>query len=134
MTRSINPDAVFDPSPFGFAQARIDDGILSVSGQVGVTSDLRVAGPDVESQARMAFENLGTVLEAAGTELGDLSKVTTYMVDLEANVAEYRPVWQEIFAEPYPCHTLIGVDQLSPFADGELLVEIDAAVSVGGSS
>lgn len=130
MARSINPTDLFDATEFGFTQARIDNGILHISGQVGVDSERRVAGADVESQARRAFENLGSVLEAAGLGFADVGKVTTYMVDLEDNVADYRGPWSEVFDEPYPCHTLIGVDQLSSFADGELLVEVDAEVSL----
>lgn len=127
----INPDGMFDASAFGFSQARIDNGIMSLSGQVGVTSDLTVAGETVDSQGRKAFENLGMVLEAAGKEFADVSKVTTFIVDLDQHVSDYRQVWTDVFDAPYPCHTLIGVDQLSPFADGRLLVEVDAEVAMG---
>jgi enamine deaminase RidA (YjgF/YER057c/UK114 family) len=124
----INPGELFDATEFGFSQARARNGVLHISGQIGVDSELRVAGDDVESQARKAFENLGVALEAAGKGYDDVGKVVTYMVDLKDNVGGYREPWSEVFDEPYPCHTLIGVDQLSPIADGELLVELDVEV------
>lgn len=130
MAEPINPPELFDAPALGFNQARVDNGILYVSGQIGVNADLEAAGEDIESQARKAFENLETVLEAAGKDLADVGKVTTYMVDLEENVGGYREPWSEAFDEPYPCHTLIGVDQLSSIADSELLVEVDAEVSL----
>jgi enamine deaminase RidA (YjgF/YER057c/UK114 family) len=130
MGDTIDPDDLFDASEFGFSQARIDNGTMFISGQVAVDSDLHVVGDDIESQARKAFENLGSVLEAAGEDFDSVGKVTTYMVELDENVGDYRAPWKEVFDEPFPCHTLIGVDQLSPFADGELLVEIDAEVSL----
>jgi len=70
------------------------------------------------------------ILEEAGLDYTDVGKVTTYMVDLDENIGDYRGPWKDVFDEPYPTHTLIGVDQLSSFADGELLVEVDAEVSV----
>ncbi len=130
MVEALNPDVLYDATEFGFNQARIDNGTLFVSGQVAVDSDLHVVGTDIESQARRAFENLGGVLDAAGEDFESVGKVTTYMVDLAENVDGYRPVWKGVFDEPYPCQTLIGVDQLSPFADGELLIEVDAEVSL----
>lgn len=130
MDAVFNPDDLFDASEFGFNQARIDDGTMFISGQVAVDSDRHVVGDDIEAQARKAFENLGTVLDTAGKGFNSVGKVTTYVVDLDDNVGGYRDAWTEVFDEPYPCHTLIGVDQLSSFADGELLIEVDAEVSL----
>lgn len=128
----INPDELFDATEFAFSQARERNGVLHISGQIGVDSELRVAGDDVTSQARKAFENLGVALAAAGKGYDDVGKVVTYMVDLSDNVDGYRGPWREVFDEPYPCHTLIGVDQLSPIADGKLLVELDVEVLLDG--
>jgi hypothetical protein len=91
---------------------------------MAVDSERHVVAPEVEAQARKAFENLGSVLDAAGESLESVGKVTTYVVDLEHHVDGYRPVWTDVFDEPYPCQTAIGVDQLSPFADGTLLIEV----------
>ena len=132
MVETIDPDDVYDAGALGFAQARREHGTLFVSGQVAVDADRTVVGTDVETQARQAFDNLEAVLAAAGEGLDGVGKVTTYVVDLAEHVDGYRPVWWETFDEPYPCQTLIGVDQLSPFADDELLIEIDAEVSLDG--
>jgi len=130
MVETFDPDDLYDAAKLGFTQARRENGTLFISGQVAVDSNRAVVGTTIETQARQAFENLGAVLEAAGEGFDSVGKVTTYLVDLDENVDGYRPVWTEVFDEPYPCQTLIGVDQLSPFADAELLIEVDAEVSL----
>lgn len=126
--RVINPDAVFDPTDRGYAHARVADGTLYMSGQVGRDSDDRTAGDDIESQTRQAFENVGAVLEEVGRGFDDVAKVRSYFVDIEGDLAGYKAVWGEYFEPPYPAHTAIGVAAL---ADPALRVEIEAAVPIG---
>ena len=63
----------------GFSQRwRIDgfQSIVFVSGQVSISDDHGLIHEgDFEAQARMAFENLRTVLEQAGASLGDVMKL-----------------------------------------------------------
>jgi enamine deaminase RidA (YjgF/YER057c/UK114 family) len=128
--RSDQSDDPYDANEFGFNQARIDNGTPVVSGQVGIGSERLVVAPDIEAQARKAFENLGSIPDAAGKYFDNVGKVTTYMVDLAQQGWGSRPVWTGVFDERYPCQTLIGGDQLSPFADGELVIEVEAEVSL----
>lgn len=132
MARVISPDGLFDSTDYMYSQARVEGGTLYLSGQIGVDAELRVAGDDIESQTRKAFDNVGAVLDEIDKGFDDVAKVTSYVVDLAENVDGYRGPWGETFDEPYPCHTLIGVDQLSPIADGELLVELEAEVPLDG--
>lgn len=127
MSKTIAPSSVFDSTTYAYSQARIESGVFYLSGQIGVDSDLRVAG-DAGAQTHRAFENIEAILDEIGHDLSDVVKVTSYMVDLADNIDGYREVWRTVFDEPYPCHTLLGVDQLSSIADGELLVEIEAEV------
>lgn len=53
----------------------------------------------------------------------DVRKVTVYLVDAPENREVYQDVYEEVFdADPYPCHTILGVDVL---ALEEFLLEIE---------
>lgn len=126
--RSINPpptQALYDA--YHFSQAtRVGDTIW-VSGQVGIDADMRPA-KGAEAQARLAFESLKSVLEAAGAGLADIVELTTFHIDLRGDVAAFGQVKDEFLLEPYPSWTAVGVTQL---ALPELLLEI-RAVAVAG--
>jgi enamine deaminase RidA (YjgF/YER057c/UK114 family) len=111
-----------------FAQATRVGETIWVSGQVGVDATLN-PGDGPEAQARLAFENLKTVLDAAGATLADIVELTTFHTDLRADMAAFTAVKDEYISDRYPSWTAVGVTQL---ALPELLVEI-RAVAVAGS-
>ena len=81
-----------------------------------------VAPRDFEQQADRAFRNLGRALEAAGSSLGHVAKVTIYLTSMDnfARVVELRRQW---FRAPYPADTIVEVSALySPDA----MIEIEA--------
>lgn len=127
MTQVIAPDGLFDSTEYAYSQARIEADTLYISGQVGVDEDLTVLG-GITRQTRQAFDNLATILAEVDRDLDDIAKITAYVVDLADHIDGYRTAWQSVFDAPFPCHTLIGVDQLSPIADAELIVELDVEV------
>lgn len=90
-------------------------GFLFVSGQVGSRED-GSPEPDVTAQARLAFQNLNAVLDAAGCTFGDVVDVTMFVVDPEANLGAVWSVVPEFWGEaPHPTLTGIGVTWLSGF-------------------
>ena len=127
--RAINPDASFDPSDRRYSHAWTAGGTLYMSGQTGWRPDMTLAVDDVGAQTRQAFENVGTILEAVDRALEDVVKVTSYFVDVDRDLAGYKDVWAEVFSEPWPAHTAIGVDAL---AHPDLLVEVEAEVPLDG--
>ncbi len=106
---------------------RVGDTIW-VSGQVGMTSDGKI-GEDIQAQARIAFESLKVVLEAAGASLADVVELTTFHTDLRGEVEGFAIVKDEYFPNRYPSWTAVGVTQL---ALPELRVEI-RVMAVAGS-
>jgi 2-iminobutanoate/2-iminopropanoate deaminase len=116
-----------DPDPYApylLSQAiRIGDLVL-VSGQVGIDdAGELVSLDDFETQADQAFRNLGRVLEAAGTGLDRVAKVTIFLTDMAANfpkVVELRRRW---FTPPYPADTIVQVQSLYR---PEVMLEIEA--------
>lgn len=126
----IHPEGLADSRPHHFTPAIVANGTLYVSGQVGVDFDGEPAGDDVASQTRQAFENLETLLAAVdpGYGLGDVAKVTSYLVDVGRTYDPFHEVYREVFpTEPYPCHTVLGVDGLPT---EELLVELEVKVLI----
>lgn len=113
---------------YHFAPATRVGDLIWVSGQVGIDENMR-PGVGMEAQARLAFEALKTVLEAAGATLSDVVELVTFHTDLRGDMAEFRQVKDAYFPDRYPSWTAVGTTQL---AMPEFLVEV-RAVAVAGS-
>lgn len=123
---AINPPQLKDARDIGYNHAIIDDGTFYMAGQVAMDADSNVVGDDIETQARKAYENVGILLETVGKTYADVAKVTTHIVDPAAHYYDgYKEVYWETFEEPYPCHTVLGHEQL---ANEDYLVEIEVEV------
>ena len=127
MTRyAINPPELKDARGIGYNHAVVDGGQFYMAGQVAMDADSNVVGDDIETQARKAYENVGILLDAVGKAFADVAKVTTHVVDPAEHYYDgYKQVYWETFEEPYPCHTVLGHDQL---ANEGYLVEIEVEV------
>lgn len=114
-----------DPyAPYLLSQGiRVGD-LLFVSGQVGIDdAGELVSLDDFLTQADQAFRNLGRVLEAGGSSLARVVKVTIFLTDMAANfpkVVELRRKW---FTPPYPADTIVQVQSLYR---PEVMLEIEA--------
>ena len=110
---------------FGYSQAvRLGD-LVFVSGQVAWDEKGQVVGgSDARRQTERAFSNLRVTLEAAGSSLGRVAKLTIFATSRD-HLAVIREVRHEVF-DPvghYPASTFLVVSGL---ATAELLVEIEA--------
>ncbi|WP_417330552.1 RidA family protein [Halomonas cupida] len=89
--------------------------LLFVSGQVGSRDD-GSPEPDFERQVQQAFDNLATVLEAAGCTFQDVIDVTTFHTDPEAQFETIMAVRDRAIGDPpYPNWTAVGVNWLAGF-------------------
>lgn len=101
--------------------------LLYIAGQVARDAAGEVFGKgDIRVQARQVFENLRQVLQAAGGDLADLLKITTYLTRIEdfPVVAEIR---QGFFPGELPASTLIIVASL---AQPDLLIEVEGIAAI----
>ena len=112
-----------------FAPAtRVGDTIW-LSGQTGYDAASRTAPDGIEAQARLAFDGIKEVLEAAGATMADIVELVSFHTDLHRDMAGFTKVKDEYLPDNYPAWTAVGVTAL---AMPELLVEI-RVVAVAGS-
>ncbi len=119
-----------DPyEPFNISQAfRVGD-LVFVSGQAALDSQGQLVGVgDFEAQARQTFENLESVLVAAGSSLDKVLKVTIFLTDM-SNFERLVALRAAYFSPPWPADTLVEVSSL---ALPELMIEIEAVALVDG--
>ena len=124
----LNPNSLFSSLPHGFSQVVIATGrkMVFISGQTAW--DLRkniVGGDSVLEQARQAFRNLETAMEAAGGTLKDVVALRIYVVDYQAESGTAVGTALREFFSPQnpPASTWIGISAL---AVPEFLIEIEA--------
>lgn len=87
---------------------RVGD-LLYLSGTAGYSREQgKLAGDDIESRARQAMENLGRVLEAAGSSWDKVVKVNCFLVYPKRDFAGWNKVFQEFFPENPPARTTVG--------------------------
>jgi enamine deaminase RidA (YjgF/YER057c/UK114 family) len=100
--------------------------LVIVAGQVGMGSQ-GLAGPDVVSQTRQAFENVRAIVEAAGCTMADIVRLQTFLVapkDIDGFMKARQAIFPGYFpGGVYPPNTLLVVSRL---VRPELRVEIEA--------
>lgn len=97
------------------------------AGQVPMTPEREVP-EGWEAQARLAFENAGRALRAAGAEWSEVVKLTIYVVEL-SELATIRRVRDEFVdtAAP-PTSSLV---QVAALFDPDVLLEVEAVAFLG---
>jgi enamine deaminase RidA (YjgF/YER057c/UK114 family) len=108
--------------------------LIYVSGQVSWGPDGKIVGAgDMRAQCEQVFKNLTNVLRAAGADWGDIIKMNSYMVNLNAeNVAAFREM-RAGYLKPgqMPASTLVGVTSL---VQPELLLEVEVVAAIGAAA
>jgi enamine deaminase RidA (YjgF/YER057c/UK114 family) len=106
---------------------------IYLAGQVSLDRHGKVVGiGDLAAQTRQIFENVRTVLAAAGADLADIVRLTNYFtVDLTAeNTRAYWTVRKEYFGDHRPASTGLQVKGL---IYPTLLLEVDVIAVLQGS-
>lgn len=123
MEHFIRPNGA--PPVNGYSHAVAFTGaMVAVSGQVPVDGDGNLVGKeDAEAQVRQVYANLATVLEAAGSGLEHVVKLTVYLTDLD-DLGAFRKVRDEYQdVEHPPACSLVRVAGL---VHPDFRIEIDA--------
>jgi 2-iminobutanoate/2-iminopropanoate deaminase len=115
-----------EPDPyerFRLSQGFCVGDLVIVSGQAAIDELGQLVGVgDFDAQAEQTFRNLQRVLEAGGSSLERVVKVTIFLTDMAnfPKIVELRERW---FTAPYPADSIVQVVAL---ALPELEIEIEA--------
>ena len=95
-----------------YSPAIVENGFVFVSGQGPLdpkTGEYKKG--DIQSETRQVFENIKTVLKAAGSSLDKVVKCNVYLRDIN-DFAAMNEVYRTYFEAPYPARTTIQAGAL----------------------
>lgn len=126
----INPPAW--PRPSGYSSAVVAEGkIIAIAGQIGwdpITQ--KIVSDDFVQQTRQALANVVIALHAAGGKAENLVRVTWYITDRDAYLANRRQVgevYREEIGNHYPAMSVVVVAGL---VEQGAKVEIEATAVI----
>jgi 2-iminobutanoate/2-iminopropanoate deaminase len=120
VVRTEDAPAPFQGAPY--SQAIRAGDLVFVSGQLALRPDSReLVGETIEEQTEQVFQNLGAILEAAGSSLERIVKTTVFLTDL-GTFQGMNEVYRRHVGERPPARATIEVAGLPSGA----LVEIEA--------
>ncbi len=114
----------FQGAPYNQA-IRVGD-LVFVAGQLGISLETgELAGTSIQEQTQQIMENLGAILDAAGSGLDKLVKTTVFLLSL-GDFAGMNEVYARHVGDRPPARSTIGISALPSGA----LVEIEAIAHV----
>jgi 2-iminobutanoate/2-iminopropanoate deaminase len=109
-----------------YSQAMRAGALVFTAGQLGLEpASGEFAADDVAGQAERALQNLAAILDAAGSGLDRLLKVTVYLADI-GDWPAVNEVYARVVPEPFPARSAFAVKDLPKGAR----VEIEAIATV----
>lgn len=113
-------------APYLLSQGIRFGDLLFISGQAGAGDNGKIVEGGFRAQGEQAFANLRRALEAGGSSLKDVIKVTIFVTDM-GQFAEVVELRRKFFSEPYPADTIAEVRALY---DPAAMIEIEAIAAV----
>ena len=128
MREAISTDDA--PAAVGpYSQAMRAGDLVFTAGQLGLDlSSGELVGDGVADQAERAIANLAAILDAAGSGLDRLVKVTVFLADI-GDWPAVNEVYARVVPEPFPARSAFAVKELPKGARVE--IEAVAMVSSG---
>ena len=128
--RIISPAVNEPPAELWSNCLRVGD-IAYVSGMTSRGADREtVLGADEYEQAKVVFQKIKDMVEAAGGVMNDVVKMTIFVTRIAHNTEVWR-ARKEFFSGDFPACTLVEVASL---AKPEILLEIEAIAHIGCSA
>jgi enamine deaminase RidA (YjgF/YER057c/UK114 family) len=126
MPKIHNPPGVAAPAAAYSHVAEVKAGsrMLFLAGQVGIDPQGKLK-QGAGAQAEQVYLNIKTLLEAEGMTLGNIVKVTTYLVDPD-DMAAMRAARDKVFGDIKPPSTLVVISRL---AAPEFKIEVEAVAA-----
>ncbi|WP_069633225.1 RidA family protein [Campylobacter pinnipediorum] len=108
-----------------YSQAVLANGMLFISGQLGVKPNGEFAGDSVEEQAKQSLENIKNILAEAKMDFKNVVKTTIFLANIE-DFAKVNDIYATYFDGNYPARSTIAVKTLPKNG----LVEIETIAAV----
>ena len=119
---STKSPAVVGPYSHGIQSGNF----LFCSGQIGTDPQTNMlVSDDVVTQTTQVFENIKTLITAAGGTMDDIVKTAVYLKNID-DFPQMIEVYKTFFTEPFPARSTIGVAALPKGA----LVEIECITAI----
>lgn len=116
-----------DPyEPYLLSQGIKFGNLLFISGQAGSGLNGQIVDGGFFAQGEQAFANLRRALEAGGSSLDDVIKVTIFVTDM-GHFEEVVELRRQFFSAPYPADTIAEIKALY---DPAAMIEIEAIAAV----
>lgn len=107
------------PAPIGpYSQGLRTETLVFVSGQGPLDPTVGSVPEGIEAQTHQVLRNIRSILEAGGSSMDKVVKVTAHLADL-ADFEVFNGVYAGYFRPPYPVRTTVGSQLLG------ILVEVD---------
>ncbi len=114
------------PAAIGpYSQGYISNGFFFTSGQVPLDPATgTVVGEEITAQTEQVMQNLGALLEAAGTSFANVVKTTCFLADM-GDFAAFNEIYGRYFTEK-PARSCVAVKTLPK----NVLVEVELIAEV----
>ncbi len=110
-----------------YSQAIITGNLVFCSGQIPLDpATMEIVGESITEQTKRVFQNLSGLLEAAGSNLGQVVKTTVYLKNM-SDFAAMNEEYARHFGDHRPARAAVEVARLPK----DVLVEIDAIAVTG---
>ena len=127
---TIQPDGWLPAK--GYANGMLTkDGTLHIGGQIGWDANMRFVEGGFIPQMKRALSNIAAIVEAAGGQVGDVTRLTWFVTDKSeylAHQAEVGRAYRDVFGKHFPAMSMIIVSGL---VEDEALIEIEATAHIG---
>ncbi len=116
------------PAAIGpYSQAIEVNGFVFASGQIPIDPATgQFAEGGIQAQTRQSLLNAQAILQAAGTDLSHVVKITVFLSDM-ADFAAMNEVYTQFFQPPFPARSAVAVRDLPKGA----LVEVEVVAAKG---
>ncbi|MES2950549.1 MAG: RidA family protein [Pseudomonadota bacterium] len=112
--------------PFLLSQGIRFGNLLFISGQAGADDNGKIVAGGFLAQGEQAFSNLRRALEAGGSSLEHVIKVTIFVTDM-AHFEDVVALRRRFFSAPYPADTIAEIKALY---DPAAMIEIEAIAGI----
>lgn len=107
------------------------DGTLYIGGQIGWTADQIFESHDFIGQMKQALRNIVAIVEAAGGQISDITRLTWFVIDKAEYVARQREVgevYRRVLGRHFPAMSMLVIAGL---VEDDALLEIEATAFIG---